>query len=98
MRKHYRRFYPSALEKCKEVLPVASPFSSYDIKRGQTRGAKASFWASLTNSVKQDASGSFSNEQVMGKFKAVIEVEVKEEKDKYLAHKKELFTEVLKAI
>ena len=48
-RKHYRRYYTNELEKVTEVLPVPSPFNSYDIKRGQTRGAKASFWKMLTN-------------------------------------------------
>jgi hypothetical protein len=37
----------------------------------------------MTSQVKQDESGQNSSEQVMGKFKAVIEVEVKEEKKKY---------------
>lgn len=47
-RRHYRRFYPDELENVKEVLPQASPFQTYSIMRGQTRGAKAGFWASLT--------------------------------------------------
>ena len=33
-RKHYRRYYPSELEKVKEVLPVESPFESIEITRG----------------------------------------------------------------
>lgn len=33
-RKHYRRFYPDELENVKEVLGVASPFQTYEIKRG----------------------------------------------------------------
>lgn len=61
-RKHYRRFYPYPLEKVKELMPKESPFQSIDIKRGQTRGAKASLWSVLTNQVKQDASGSVSTE------------------------------------
>ena len=51
-RKHYRRFYPDELENIKSVLPITSPFQSYDIKRGQSRGAKASFWETLTGAVK----------------------------------------------
>ena len=80
-RKHYRRFYPDELENVREVLAIPSPFQTYEIKRGQTRGAKAGFWASLMNEVKEDESGQVSTEELMGKFKAVIEVEVKEEKD-----------------
>ena len=33
-RKHYRRFYPDELENVKEVLAIASPFQTYEIKRG----------------------------------------------------------------
>ena len=51
-RRHYRRFFPDELENIKNVLPIQSPFQSYDIKRGQSRGAKASLWASLTGAVK----------------------------------------------
>lgn len=82
-RKHYRRFFPDELENVKEVLQIASPFQTYEITRGQTRGAKAGFWASLMNEVKEDESGQVSTTELMGKFKAVIEVEVKEEKEKY---------------
>lgn len=34
----------------------------------------------------------------MGKFKAVIEVEIKEEKERYLKHKKQLFDDLLSAL
>ena len=43
-RRHYRRFYTKELEKVTEICPRESPFNSYDIKRGQSRGAKASIW------------------------------------------------------
>ena len=39
------------------------------------------------NEVKEDESGQVSTEEIMGKFKAVIEVEVKEEKDQYFQDK-----------
>lgn len=65
------------------MLQIASPFQTYEITRGQTRGAKAGFWASLMNEVKEDESGQVATTELMGKFKAVIEVEVKEEKEKY---------------
>ncbi len=42
--KHYRRFYPKELEFIKEVMPVESPFDSYDLKRGQSRGASKNWW------------------------------------------------------
>jgi len=43
------------------------------------------------NEVKEDESGQVSTTELMGKFKAVIEVEIKEEKEKYLQEKKDLF-------
>lgn len=90
-RKHYRRFFPDELENIKDVLAISSPFQSYEIKRGQSRGAKASLWASLMNEVKEDESGEVSTLELVGKFKAVIEVEVKEEKELYFMEKEELF-------
>lgn len=33
-KKHYRRYHPDELENIKEVMPVSSPFDSFDIKRG----------------------------------------------------------------
>ena len=48
--------------------------------------------------VKEDASGQVSTEELMGKFKAVIEVEVKEEKEKYFIEKEELFQEMQEAL
>lgn len=53
-RKHYRRFFPKELEKIKAIFPKDSPFNTYPIVRGQSRGIKASFWSVLTNKVKQD--------------------------------------------
>lgn len=95
-RKHYRKFYPDELENVKEVLPFPSPFQSYDIKRGQSRGAKKGFWAAMTNSVKTDESGEVSNEQSMGRFKAVIEVEAKEDRKAYVQEKGELVRQMMK--
>ena len=51
-RKHYRRFFADELEEVKEGMHLVSPFQTYDIKRGQSRGAKPSLWASLTGAVK----------------------------------------------
>ena len=48
----------------------------------------------LTNKVKQDESGAVSTKQVMGKFKAVIEVEIDEEKKTYEKNKVRLFKEL----
>jgi hypothetical protein len=32
--RHYRRFYPTELEKCTEIMPVPTPFEAFDLKRG----------------------------------------------------------------
>jgi hypothetical protein len=33
-KRHYRRYYPDELENIKEVMPVATPFDQYDVKKG----------------------------------------------------------------
>lgn len=87
-RRHYRRYYPDELENITEIMGERkSPFNSYDLKRGQARGAKVSFWAKITNTVKTDASGAATDEKIVGRFKAVIEVEAKDEKKAYFARK-----------
>ena len=42
--RHYRRFYPMELEKVAEVMPIPSPFETFELKRGQSRGASKGFW------------------------------------------------------
>jgi hypothetical protein len=37
-RKHYRQYFNDELEFVKEIFPEISPFNTYDLKRGQTRG------------------------------------------------------------
>ena len=39
-RKHYRLYYTTELENVKEVFPKQSPFNTYDLIRGQTRGVQ----------------------------------------------------------
>jgi len=94
-RRHYRRFYPDELENVTEVLPIPTPFNQYDLKRGQSRGASVSIWAKMTNKVKTDASGEATSEKVVGRFKAVIEVEDREKKAAYLVRKAELIEDLL---
>ena len=51
-RKHYRKFYDDELENIKEIFERPSPFDSYAITRGQSRGAKQGLFskASKTDS------------------------------------------------
>ena len=73
-RKHYRRYYGQELEKVKEIMPKESPFNSYDIVRGRSRGFQNPLWR-LTKKMKQDHSGEISTETVVGKFKGLIQVQ-----------------------
>lgn len=93
--RHYRRFYTEELENVKEIIPKPSPFNSYDVKRGQTRGAKVSFWKRITNNYKTDASGQVDTQKSVGRFKAIIEVESKDEKKEYLETKAELIDKLV---
>jgi len=73
-RKHYRRYYGQELEKVKEIMPKESPFNSFDIVRGRSRGFQNPLWR-LTKKMKQDHSGEISTETVVGKFKGLIQVQ-----------------------
>jgi hypothetical protein len=73
-KRHYRRYFPNELETVKEVMPVESPFSSYNIMRGQSRGASKSWWP-FGAQQKQDESGEVTDESVVGKFKGVVTVQ-----------------------
>lgn len=90
-RKHYRRYYQKELEKTKEVLPNESPFNQYDLKRGASRGAKKS----LFGGGKTDASGCVDTTAVVGRFKAVIQCEVKSDKEKYAQRKMKCIGQML---
>jgi len=37
-RKHYRYYYTDSLENVKEIFPKKSPFNTYTLKKGQSRG------------------------------------------------------------
>ena len=43
-RRHYRRFYPDELENIKEVMPMPTPFDTFEIKKGQSRGNGKAWW------------------------------------------------------
>lgn len=84
--RHYRRYYPQELEKVKEIMPIPTPFQTYDLKRGQSRGASKSFFGGG----KQDDSGESSTELVVGKFKGVVTVQSEEDKLHYAERKADL--------
>jgi hypothetical protein len=76
-------------------LPNPSPFNTYDLKKGQSRGAKAGFWASMTNNVKTDASGEVDTTKITGTFKAVIDVDTEEDRETYNNNKAKMFKDLL---
>lgn len=73
-RKHYRRFYPKELEKVKMIMAKETPFSSFDIMRGQSRGASKTWWP-FGMKPKQDEAGQITTEMVVGKFKGIVTVQ-----------------------
>ena len=95
--KHYRRFYPKELELVPEVMTQPSPFDSYELKRGQSRGASKSWW-SFGGAKKVDESGQASTEQVVGKFKGVVSVQTKEDREKYQEYKSKLLLSLKKLL
>jgi hypothetical protein len=78
-------------------MPQESPFSSYDIRRGQSRGASKSWWP-FSMKPKQDESGEISNETVVGKFKGIVTVQSEEDLKNYKEVKNELSKELFRAV
>jgi len=61
-RKHYRQYYNDELENIAEIFPSASPFNSYSLKRGQTRGVSSGGLFGMFKAQKKDDSGQVSTE------------------------------------
>ena len=74
--KHYRRFYEDELENIKEVIPN-SPFQSFDIMRGQSRGLSKSWFKSQQT----DETGQITNLKQVGDFKGIVSVINKDRED-----------------
>ena len=92
---HYRKYYDDELENCKELFPK-QPFINVDIKRGQSRGLKKS-WFNF-GAEKTDESGSVSNEKVVGSFKGRIKVYNDEEEKQYKKEKREKMEHIMELI
>ena len=76
--KHYRRFFEDELENIPEIMPN-SPFQTYPILRGQSRGNSRS-WFGRSNT---DESGQVSTIKNMGKFKGIVSVINKYREENY---------------
>ena len=73
--KHYRLFYNDELENIKDIFPRPSseaPFSTFHLKRGQSRGVKQSVFSKMFKTLKKDESGQDSTERFVGLFKGAI--------------------------
>lgn len=81
-RKHYRRFYPKELETVTDLMPKPTPFETYNLMRGQSRGASKGLWP-FGKVMKTDESGQISTEQVVGKFKGIVTVQTEKDKEEY---------------
>mmetsp|Transcript_30294 Transcript_30294/g.46317 ORF Transcript_30294/g.46317 Transcript_30294/m.46317 type:complete len:186 (+) Transcript_30294:2929-3486(+) len=58
LRKHYRMYFNDELENNTDIFPQKSPFHSYELQRGQSRGLKkGGFMSMFKKPQKQDASG-----------------------------------------
>ena len=98
-RKHYRQYYPDELENIKEIFPKASPFTSYDIIRGQSRGLpKGGLFSFLSAKKKLDESGQESTLKSVGKFKGIIEIESKGAKEHFTVSKKKMIDELIQNV
>lgn len=93
--KHYRRFYDDELENDKEIFPE-SIFTNIDIKRGQSRGVKKS-WFSFGGG-QEDESGQESTIRTIGKFKGIIDISNTEDQKLYEAEEKRLLDEIFKTL
>lgn len=85
--RHYRRFYTTELENCKELMSNPSDFNQYSLTKGQVRGASSSLLKGLFSSSKKvdSESGEVSTSEKVGLFKGLITVsrasEVKEQRE-----------------
>jgi hypothetical protein len=86
-RRHYRRYYADELENVRELLYNPSPFDTYYLKRGQTRGASKGLWP--FSKAKEDESGSVDTEQIVGRFKCLIDIESERERKEHAEEKEE---------
>ena len=71
----------------KEIFPKPSPFNTFNLKKGQSRGLSGGGFMSLFKKTKKDESGQVSDEKVVGIFKAIIEVKSKKDEQEYIVER-----------
>lgn len=75
-RKHYRTYYPDELENNKELFPNPSPFDTFKLKKGQTRGMSSGGLFTFKKPKK-------ATEECTGYFKGIIQIESVPAKKEY---------------
>jgi hypothetical protein len=82
--KHYRKYFTDELENVKSIFSKKSPFDTYEIVRGKPKGSKniGGLFAFKRKRKNLDEGNDMNIENV-GIFKAVIEIESTEEKQKF---------------
>ena len=84
---HYRKYYEDELENDRTLFAdPEEPFVKIDIKRGQQRGLKKS-WFSLFSADKTDESGEISDLKTVGSFKGRVRVFNEQERKEFNAEK-----------
>jgi hypothetical protein len=59
-----------------DIFKKKSPFNSYEIKRGQTRGLdNQNILFKLVSAFKKDSNGQSTTEQKMGWFKGILSIQ-----------------------
>ena len=91
-KKHYRTFYNDELENEKQDLFKRMPFYSFDIWRGQSRGAKKSSWFGSSN---EDESGQTSTLTKAGYFKGSIDITNLEEHKQFTKEQEEAIGRII---
>ena len=93
-KRHYRRYYPSALEKCEDVMEK-TPFNVYPIKRGQSRGVSGGLFSKKTRT---DDTGMPTDEREVGIFKGIVSVDdlaVKAKHEEWIAGRMKILKQSL---
>jgi hypothetical protein len=82
--KHYRKYFTDELENVKSIFSRKSPFDTYEIVRGISKGSKkiGGLFSFKRKRKNLDDKNELNTENV-GIFKAVIEIESIENKQKY---------------
>ena len=92
-KKHYRTFFDDELENNKQIFK-RMPFYSFDVMRGQSRGAKKGGWFSF-GADQVDESGQASTLTKCGYFKGSIDITNLDDHRKFLEEKEASINKII---